>query len=202
MDDAFNWEIEVSADNHFPRDLDWGEEWFLTPVEEALRVLGLGGEAVNVSVRFTGDDAVRKLNLCYRGLDETTDVLAFSADFPGYWEGEHLPPSNVVHLVELPEGPDGEPDGIGAFQFVTPPGLPQPLGEVIISVPQARRQAVEKGHGLREEMALLVVHGVLHLAGHDHYEEAETELMQSLEKAALERVFPTSSPSQCGASAR
>ena len=50
---------------------------------------------------------------------------------------------------------------------------------------QAQRQAEERGAPLEYELALLVVHGVLHLTGHDHLEPEDTELMQSKERTAL-----------------
>ena len=49
-----------------------------------------------------------------------------------------------------------------------PPGEAVPLGEVVIAYPQAQRQALERGLALDQELALLIVHGVLHLAGDDH----------------------------------
>ena len=66
-----------------------------------------------------------------------------------------------------------------------PPGELAPLGEVIVSYPQAQRQAEERGAPLEHELALLVVHGVLHLTGHDHLDPEETALMQSKERTAL-----------------
>ena len=69
-----------------------------------------------------------------------------------------------------------------------PPGEPLPLGEVIVSYPQAQRQAEERGGRLEHELALLIVHGVLHLVGYDHLETHDTELMQSREQAALKRL--------------
>jgi probable rRNA maturation factor len=56
---------------------------------------------------------------------------------------------------------------------------------VIVSYPQAQRQAEERGVPLDHELALLVVHGVLHLTGHDHLDPKETQLMQSKERTAL-----------------
>ena len=69
-----------------------------------------------------------------------------------------------------------------------PPGEPLPLGEVIVSYPQAQRQAEERGGRLEHELALLIVHGVLHLVGYDHLEPHDTELMQSREQEALKRL--------------
>jgi len=49
------------------------------------------------------------------------------------------------------------------------------LGDIIISVPVAWRQAREKGHGLEREMRLLAIHGFLHLLGYDHFAGIEEE---------------------------
>ena len=94
--------------------------------------------------------------------------MSFSAEHRGHWEGESEPPE------------DSED-----FDFVTPPGELSPLGEVILSYPQAQRQAEQRGVPLEHELALLVVHGVLHLTGHDHLEPEEATLMQSKERSAL-----------------
>ncbi|NIO69792.1 MAG: rRNA maturation RNase YbeY [Anaerolineae bacterium] len=57
--------------------------------------------------------------------------------------------------------------------FVTAPGEPAYLGDVVISCPRAVSQAEEYGHSINRELALLAVHGVLHLLGYDHVDEAE-----------------------------
>lgn len=62
------------------------------------------------------------------------------------------------------------------------------LGDVIISLPQARRQAEAGGHPVEDELQLLVVHGVLHLLGHDHAEEDEKARMWAVQARALERL--------------
>jgi len=63
------------------------------------------------------------------------------------------------------------------------------LGDVVISIPTARRQAAEFGHGLREELRRLLVHGVLHLLGYDHERgPRDAALMARKEKAILETI--------------
>ena len=57
--------------------------------------------------------------------------------------------------------------------FVTAPGEPAYLGDVVISYPRAVAQAEEYGHSINRELTLLAVHGVLHLLGYDHVDEAE-----------------------------
>ena len=144
------------------------EDWLMTIAQAALDVALEGAEAAQMSLLITNDETVQSLNAQFRGLDEVTDVLSFSADHAGHWEGEAEPPDDT--------------DG---FEFVMPPGEPAPLGEVIVSYPQAQRQAEERGAPLEHELALLVVHGVLHLTGHDHLDSEETALMQSKERIAL-----------------
>jgi probable rRNA maturation factor len=68
---------------------------------------------------------------------------------------------------------------------VTPPGSGRQLGEIVISYPTAARQAQEAGHPVDEELAHLLVHGVLHLLGHDHQSPAEARRMRAREEALL-----------------
>ena len=62
------------------------------------------------------------------------------------------------------------------------------LGDVVISYSRAAEQAAERGHAVEAEMQLLVVHGVLHLLGHDHAEPEEKDRMWAAQAAALERL--------------
>lgn len=62
------------------------------------------------------------------------------------------------------------------------------LGDVIISYPKAKEQAAAGGHSVEAEVQLLVVHGVLHLLGHDHYTGAEKNVMWKAQAAALKKL--------------
>ncbi|MCA9935111.1 MAG: rRNA maturation RNase YbeY [Ardenticatenaceae bacterium] len=62
------------------------------------------------------------------------------------------------------------------------------LGDIAISVPYAERQAAQAGHALVEELQLLVIHGVLHLLGHDHGTPAEKEAMWAAQTAVLTQL--------------
>jgi probable rRNA maturation factor len=62
------------------------------------------------------------------------------------------------------------------------------LGDLIISVPRARQGARDRGHQLGEELQLLVIHGVLHLAGYDHQTQEGKEAMWSLQEQILSRL--------------
>ena len=72
----------------------------------------------------------------------------------------------------------------GEFAFVED----DVLGDVIISVETAQRQAKEKGHSIETEMEVLLVHGILHLLGYDHIEDDEAKIMQSKERELLDQL--------------
>ena len=169
-------EIDVSIDEPFQGRLS--EEWLRMVMTAGLaEALPEGGPA-QVGLVITGDETVRDLNRRFRGLDEVTDVLSFSAEHSGHWEG-----ADGEDGFPLPDPVDTAMPG-----FILPSEEPPPLGEVIISLPQTRRQAAERNIPLERELALLIVHGVLHLVGYDHLETEDLERMQSKERAALALV--------------
>lgn len=59
------------------------------------------------------------------------------------------------------------------------------LGEIIIAASRAREQALDYGHSLKREIGYLAVHGILHLLGYDHHEEAERNTMRNREEKIL-----------------
>jgi len=111
-----------------------------------------------VSVVLSDDATVHALNRRYRGKDRPTDVLSFSQREPAA-EGPPLP--------EVP-------------------GLPPVLGDVILSVVAASRQKAAHGVTLEEELALLTVHGILHLLGYEDETEAGAQRMRLREQAILQ----------------
>ena len=114
-----------------------------------------------VSLVFTDSETVQQLNRDYRGVDEPTDVLAFC-------------------MLSQKEVDDS---------FALPPDEVTRLGEVIISYPQAIEQAREQGHSPERELALLIIHGILHLLGYDHEEPEEEDEMRRREKELLEKCL-------------
>ncbi len=83
-----------------------------------------------------------------------------------------------------------------AFPMEDHVGLPIPiLGEVVVSVETAKRQAREHGHSLHEELDLLIVHGLLHLVGYDDEDPLEARLMHDREMAILGRIYRRPAPS-------
>jgi probable rRNA maturation factor len=136
------------------------EGWVRRIVQTVLKAEGVA-PPYEVSLVFTDSETVRKLNRDYRNVDEPTDVLAF-------------------YLLPQKEADDS---------FALPPDGVTRLGEVIISYPQAVEQAKEQGHSTERELALLIIHGILHLLGYDHEEPEEEAEMRTREKELLEKCL-------------
>jgi probable rRNA maturation factor len=150
-----NCEINIKIDAPFQGSID--ESWLRKAVGNVLVAQGME-QPLELGLFITDDDTMRELNRTYRGVDETTDVLAFSlceesADFVS-------PPDGILHL-----------------------------GEIIMSHPQAKRQAEEIGHSLQQELALLAIHGMLHLLGYSDEQPEEHQKMRAMEEKVLALVF-------------
>jgi probable rRNA maturation factor len=129
------------------------------------------------------DDAtLQRLNMEYRGADEVTDVLSFAWDHAGHWEGEDEPAAQTEEDLFWPA------DATLTQDYY-------PVGEVIVSYPQAQRQAQAREADTDQELALLIVHGILHLAGFDHMEPEEEAQMKAKETEALGRIWKANHPS-------
>jgi probable rRNA maturation factor len=111
-----------------------------------------------LSVTFVTNERIQEVNRDYRDKDQPTDVISFALEEIG--EGE-------IAIV----------------------GLEQPpvLGDIIISIPRAREQAIEYGHSFIRELGFLAVHGFLHLLGYDHMTEEDEKKMFTKQKDILER---------------
>jgi probable rRNA maturation factor len=81
------------------------------------------------------------------------------------------------HPTDVLAFPQGQGSG--------PAGYPGLLGDVVISVETAARQAARAGHSLTREAALLLIHGILHLLGHDHATAAARRRMWALQRRLL-----------------
>jgi len=112
---------------------------------------------VEVGLVITGQDKIQELNRRYLDEDRPTDVLSFP-------------------MLETKFDEDC---------FVNPPDGTLRIGEVIISYPQAKKQAREHGHRVKKEVAILIIHGVLHLLGYDHDTTTHKRVMRKREKDIL-----------------
>ncbi len=69
-----------------------------------------------------------------------------------------------------------------------PEGEPRPLGDIVLAGPVVAREAEEAGVPLEEQLAWMVIHGMLHLLGYDHLEDEERRRMEELERRSLARL--------------
>jgi probable rRNA maturation factor len=139
-------------------------------VLDSERVVARYGTDVEMSLMFVDEPTIAELNARFLGGDGPTDVLSFPLD-------EELPPAG--------RQPDQGGRGPGApGDAGDPPAL---LGDVIVCPTVAGRQALDQGIAADDEIALLVVHGVLHLLDYDHAEPEETATMRRREQELLTR---------------
>ena len=132
-------------------------------VRRIRKLLKMGREEFNVC--FVDDDEIRRLNSLYRGKATPTDVLSFP------WQTE--------------EGGGLEPLNAGEFSNF--------LGDIVISVDTASRNARLEGHSTEAEIRWLILHGTLHLLGYDH--EKDQGEMTVLELSLRERLDLAAAPS-------
>lgn len=149
-------ELELSIEAPWPSPLDW-EALALRAVEALQNVAPeLAHPRLSASILFTDDAEVRTLNAEWRGKGKPTNVLSF----PMLERGELL--------------------------ALAPDGPPELLGDIALALETCQREAADKGISLEHHAAHLIVHGLLHLAGHDHETSAQdARAMEELEIKAL-----------------
>jgi probable rRNA maturation factor len=132
-----------------------------------LRLLKLGPS--ELSVVLTGDEAIRRLNREYRGKDKPTDVLSF-------------PQLDAMLEVDAV---------VSAAPAAGANAAPLVLGDIVISVETAARQAQELGIERSERVRTLLIHGLLHLLGYDHERsQAEARRMFARERELAAGLMP------------
>ena len=144
----------------------------------ARRTLSCHCAGGSVDVILTGDAEVRRLNRTFRGQDRATDVLSFS-----FVDGDHR--DGCDHQ-------DGGHQANAVSELIAEQDMP--AGEVYISVERAAAQGEELGVPRDEELARLLVHGLLHLAGYDHQTEADLQTVEGLTDELLGTTAPPIRP--------
>ena len=129
---------------------------------------GVRGDA-ELSLVFVEESVMADLNKRFMDKEGPTDVLAFPID--DALDGGRWPDSGST-------GPDREPPELTE--------LPMLLGDVVVCPAIAKRQAASHAGTVDDELALLLVHGILHVLGHDHAEEPAAAAMRARELALLE----------------
>ncbi|WP_137752206.1 rRNA maturation RNase YbeY [Sphingopyxis sp. L1A2A] len=152
--------VETCAATPWPDALDWdaraGEAVAAALALTPYASLADAAPLVEVAVRLTDDAEVQTLNRDFRGKDKPTNVLSFPQVQDDLLEG-------------LANSDDGE----------------ILLGDIVLARETCAREADEKGISLTDHATHLIVHGLLHLVGYDHIDDASAAAMEALEVKAL-----------------
>ena len=154
--------MEQLADIHYEQieqNKDY-EDLINKVVNECFRTEGLDKLKLYISITLTVPEVIKEANKKYRNIDKATDVLSF-------------PMFEKEEIEELIENNYDVEDVIG---------------DLIISIPKVKEQAIEYGHSFERELAYMVVHGFYHLMGYDHMEENDKKEMRQKEDGVLNKL--------------
>jgi len=127
-------------------------------IDKCFEIETLYDKNVYINVVFTVPEKIREINKQYRDVDKETDVLSFPM-----FEREE------IEALEAGKEPDT-------------------LGDIVISIEQVKKQAVEYGHSFERELAYMLVHGFYHLMGYDHMVDEEKVVMRAKEEFVLSEL--------------
>lgn len=130
-------------------------------VEKCFELERLQQSKLTITITLTTPEEIQKLNQKYRGIDKATDVLSF-------------PMFEREELKQKMEQNDFICEDV--------------LGDIIISIEQVKKQAIDYGHSFERELSYMVVHGFYHLMGYDHMEPEEKKEMRQKEDQVLETL--------------
>ena len=152
-------DLDIEVDGWPSAETDWADLAERAHAAAETVEPALANPRLTASVLFTVDDEVQALNKEWRAKDRPTNVLSF-------------PMLSRDALLALP-----------------PEGGPEMLGDIALAYETCRREADEKGVTLAQHTAHLMIHGLLHLAGHDHVDnDDQAAAMERLEIAALAKL--------------
>jgi probable rRNA maturation factor len=153
--------MEVLFENPFGKEYDWLEGRYNDLAQVAFQMLKI---KVNyeVDVSLVGDKEIQDINRTYRHIDRITDVISFAFN-------DDKAPSDQIK----------------------DPKVERMLGEILICLPQAKRQAKDYGNTEQRELSFLFVHGLLHLLGYDHMKKEDEEIMFPLQEKILRKAGKT-----------
>ena len=143
------------------------QEKLLVLTNKLLSALNLQGQ--ELSLLLVDDKKIQELNKLYRGKDKATDVLSF--------------PQQEWKLPLTLENKESQELSSLSSEL---------LGDIVISLDHAKTSAASLGHSLAREVCFLLIHGILHLCGHDHQVPEEEKLMISQQKKLLKSLEESS----------
>jgi len=136
------------------------EETIHKVIQKCFEEENLFSSSLYINIILTNPSIIRSVNKEYRNIDKETDVLSF---------------------------PMFEKEELEVFRNKQSP-IPEVLGDIMISIPRVKEQAIEYGHSFERELAYMVVHGFYHVMGYDHIEEADKQKMRPKEEHILAQL--------------
>ena len=147
--------MEVVFDNPYGKEFDWLNERYSEIAKAAFSYLDVK-ENYEIDVSLVDDETIHQINRDYRNVDRVTDVISFAFN-------DDKDPNDQINSLEVQKM----------------------LGEILICLPQAKRQAAEIGNTLDRELSFLFTHGLLHLLGYDHMTPEDEAIMFPLQEKIL-----------------
>lgn len=133
-------------------------------VRECFKTEHLENANMYLNVILTNPENIRKANKEYRSIDKETDVLSFPMFEKD--EIEAIISKSKEEKIQINEV----------------------LGDIIVSIPKVKEQAIEYGHSTTRELAYMIVHGFYHVMGYDHMNEEEKQVMREKEENVLNKL--------------
>ena len=141
---------------------------------KAIKVIKPSCKDLEVNIAFVSKREIKELNNKYRNVDKETDVLSFPTLVYQGEEDTIIPPS-YLKRTNFPNDINYANGNIM-------------IGDIYLCLPVCMKQAKEYKTGVKREIMYLAVHGLLHLLGYDHIEEADKAKMRSMEEKILSGI--------------
>ena len=161
--------MSILIENEHDYQLDFDYQKVAEDVIEATLTMEHCPYEAQVNITLVDDESIADINRKFRGIDKATDVLSFPMI-------EFTKPAEYDIIL----------DGNASYFELDSEELL--LGDIIISIPTAIRQAREYGHDMTREYAFLIAHSVLHLLGYDHIDEQEANDMEKKQETILKKL--------------
>ena len=161
--------MTLEIENEYGNSNDYDYEALFTKVVNAACDYVNCPYEVSVNILLTNDDEIHSINLSERSIDKPTDVLSFPMlDYNTPGDFDFISDEDIYYF---------DPDSGELL-----------LGDIVISLDTAKRQAEEYGHSFTRELAFLCAHSMLHLFGYDHMIDEERVEMERMQKEILEGI--------------
>lgn len=150
--------IELTFANNLDSKFDEFENYYQKLSHVIFTHLNLDDDFV-FEVDLVDNETIHQINREYRGIDRPTDVISFAFE---------------------------DDNDFKNLKFENP--MPRDLGEILICIDVAQKQAEEYGHSFKREMSFLFTHGLLHLLGYDHMNEEDEKVMFRIQDEIMEKM--------------